>query len=99
MRNRNRNEDKLLGLPELPPDVTRNSPIFTFKAGPNDFVFTGANDDKSSKENSKENEDLEEVETIGGQLLPPVEEGKSVAKFHVDPEGPNANNQLPIHIR
>lgn len=98
LRNRNRNEDKLLGLPELPPDVTRNSPIFTFKTGPNDFVFTGAKDDKTSKENSKENEALEEVETIGGQLLPPVEAGKSVAKFHVDREGPHANNQLAVFL-
>ena len=96
LRNQNRNEDNLLGLPELPPDVTRNSPIFTFKAGPNDFVFTGPKEDKISKENSGEQE--EEIETIGGQLLPPVAAGKSVAKFHKDREGAHANNQLAVFL-
>ena len=95
LRNQNRNEDNLLGLPELPPDVTRNSPIFTFKAGPNDFVFTGPKEDKISKENSGEQE---EIETIGGQLLPPVAAGKSVAKFHKDREGAHANNQLAVFL-
>lgn len=96
LRNQNRNEDNLLGLPELPPDVTRNSPIFTFKAGPNDFVFTGPKEDKISKENLEEQE--EEIETIGGQLLPPVAAGKSVAKFHKDREGAHANNQLAVFL-
>ena len=100
-RNRNRNEDNLLGLPELPPDVPRNSPIFTFKTGPNDFVFTGTKKDKPFKDTSEDksviNED--EVETIGGQLLPPVAAGKSVAKFHKDREGAaHANNQLAVFL-
>ena len=100
LRNRNRNEGNLLGLPELPPDVTRNSPIFSFKTGPNDFVFTGPKQDKISKENSKEQEEEEEedVETIGGQLLPPVAAGKSVAKFHKDREGAHGNNQLAVFL-
>ena len=97
-RNQNRDEDNLLGLPELPPDITRNSPIFTFKTGPKGFSSSKKNNHNDFKDKSKETDfDDEEVETIGGQLLPPVAAGKSVAKFHKDTEGPT-NNQLAVFL-
>ena len=97
-RNQNRDEDNLLGLPELPPDIPRNSPIFTFKTGPKGFSSSKKNNHNDLKDNSKETDfDDEEVETIGGQLLPPEAAGKSVAKFRKDTEGPT-HNQLSIFL-
>ena len=49
-RNRNRDEDRLLGLPELPPDIPKNSPIFTFKTGHNGFSLSNNKDDSNFKE-------------------------------------------------
>ena len=96
-RNRNRDEDNLLGLPELPPDIHRNSPIFTFRTGPNSFLFPNNKDASKLKEEGRGHNLEESVEVIGGQLLPPVAAGKSVAKFHKDREEPTSN-QLAIFL-
>ena len=96
-RNQNRGEENLLGLPELPEDIPKNSPIFTFKTGPRKFPVSENADHHKLKENLNSKEIEDDIETIGGQLLPPVAAGKSVAKFHKDTEGP-INNQLAVFL-
>ena len=96
-RNQNRGEENLLGLPELPEDIPKNSPIFTFKTGPRKFPVSDNADRHKLKENLSAKEIEDDIETIGGQLLPPVAAGKSVAKFHKDTEGP-INNQLAVFL-
>ena len=97
-RNRNKGESSLLGLPELPPDIRINSPIFTINAHQQSFSLSNPKDsNKNGNEQVRSDEQVENFEVIGGQLLPPVAAGKSVAKFHKDREEPS-NNQLAVFL-